>query len=91
MGTTKTYSFNLNGILMTDFDAAVAFSFGYQAFITNPSDPNNPLPNPETKPAFSRRMMLQLVQERYAAGLVTPAVDTARATALSSINIITIL
>lgn len=76
----KNYSINIGSMLPTDFDNAIAASFGYQDTITDGSGAQ--IPNPETKAQYGKKMLVQLVQQKLSSGLADPASETARESAL---------
>lgn len=80
---TKTYSINTQSVSMADFEAGLAKSFGYQEQVPNES--GQMVPNPESRSAFNRKMILRYIQYQYQAGIVEPAVKVVEQDTISSI------
>lgn len=59
----------------------IAGQYGYQSTVPAPNPLDPPVPNPETKGQFAKRMMLKWAKESVKAWEATQAAGTARDTA----------
>lgn len=64
----------------------LAGQYNYQATIPAPNPLNPPVPNPETKAQFAKRMVAKFIKDSVKAFEATQAAGTARDTAAASVE-----
>lgn len=64
----------------------IAGQYGYQATMPAPNPLDPPVPNPETKGQFAKRMMLKWAKESVKAWEATQSANTARDTASADVE-----
>lgn len=79
-----TTSLNTGSKTLTEIYDSVANAYNYQTTIPDPNDINQTIANPETKAQHYRRRYKEWAQDKHEAGLINPAVDTAKTTALNN-------
>jgi hypothetical protein len=65
---TLTFSYDTGNVSLSRIVEALAVAYHYQVTIPDPQNPNETIPNPESKAAFGRRMIKELIIEQVRKG-----------------------
>ena len=76
---TLNLSYNTGSVTLSDLNDTLAFEWGYRANIPDPQNPEQTIPNPESKADFNKRLIGMHIKNAYRQGKRRPILDNAEA------------
>lgn len=77
---TLTFSYDTGSITLAEIINNTALDWGYPEFVPDPGNPGEVIPNPQTKAAFCKAVVKQIIVTAYKNGKRKSAYDQAEAT-----------
>lgn len=87
---TLEFTFTISAANLTRVVQGVAYQNNYQDFVEDPENPDEMIPNPETKGQFAKRMVKGYIKNCTTAWEANQASETARLAAIADAEAIEI-